>query len=176
MSPEIATARALTDRKLYIQAKNIGTTNVAVYDDNMRAIRVLDVEVALDTANLQAKIRAAVGSNGIHVSNDNGRIVLSGPVNDALSADRAYNLAKAWVTGVGARPAGSQATGGPQSAVGAKSPLVINLMTVASPQQVMLKVRFLEVDRNAARALGINWSILNGSGKGATRDKGASTR
>ena len=42
---------------------------------------------------------------------------------------------------------------------------VVNLMTVASPQQVMLKVRFLEVDRNAGRQLGIN---INGSNPGGT--------
>ena len=35
-APESAVARALTDRTLYIQAKKIGTTNVSVYDENMR--------------------------------------------------------------------------------------------------------------------------------------------
>jgi pilus assembly protein CpaC len=39
-------------------------------------------------------------------------------------------------------------------------------MTVASPQQVMLKVRFLEVDRNAGRQLGVN---INGSNPGGTQ-------
>ena len=46
----------MTDRVLYIQAKKItGTTNVSIYDENMRLIKVVDVEVAFDTGNLQSR-------------------------------------------------------------------------------------------------------------------------
>jgi pilus assembly protein CpaC len=145
-SPAIADAMPMTDRTLYVQGKEVGTTNVSIYDENMRLIKIVDVEVALDTSNLQSKIRASTGNNGIHVTSDNGQIVLSGSVNDSLAADKAYGLAKAW----------------------ASSASVVNAMTVASPQQVMLKVRFLEVDRNAQRAVGINWSAINGQGNGVS--------
>ena len=56
-------------------------------------------------------------------------------------------------------------TGSSAVALGLKC-TVVNLMTVASPQQVMLKVRFLEVDRNAGRQLGVN---INGSNPGGTQ-------
>jgi pilus assembly protein CpaC len=47
-------------------------------------------------------------------------------------------------------------------------------MTVASPQQVMLKVRFLEVGRSAERALGVNWFAGNKGGtRGVTTGDGA---
>jgi pilus assembly protein CpaC len=150
-SPEIADALPMTDRALYIQAKKIGTTNVSIYDEEMRLIKVVDVEVAFDTGNLQSKIRASTGNSGIRVSNDNGQVVLSGTASDAVTADKAFNLAKAW------SPNGT----------------VINAMTVASPQQVMLKVRFLEVSRTAGRQLGINWAAINGSGtRGVTTGQG----
>src|SRR5271169_2033082 len=150
-SPEIADALPMTDRALYIQAKKIGTTNVSIYDENMRLIKVVDVEVAFDTGNLQSKIRASTGNTGIRVSNDNGQVVLSGTASDAVTADKAFNLAKAWA------PNGA----------------VINAMSVASPQQVMLKVRFLEVTRDAGRQLGINWTATNGSGtRGVTTGQG----
>ena len=150
-SPEIADALPMTDRALYIQAKKIGTTNVSIFDENMRLIKVVDVEVAFDTGNLQSKIRASTGNTGIRVNNDNGQVVLSGTVSDALTADKAFNLAKAWA------PSGT----------------VINAMTIASPQQVMLKVRFLEVARTAGRELGINWAAINGSGsRGVTTGQG----
>jgi pilus assembly protein CpaC len=150
-SPEIADALPMTDRALYIQAKKIGTTNVSIYDENMRLIKVVDVEVAFDTANLQSKIRASTGNRGIRVSNDNGQVVLSGMASDALAADKAFNLAKAW------SPNGA----------------VVNAMSVASPQQVLLKVRFLEVSRTAGRQLGINWAAINGSGtRGVTTGQG----
>jgi len=150
-SPEIADVLPMTDRALYIQAKKIGTTNVSIYDENMRLIKVVDVEVAFDTGNLQSKIRASTGNTGIRVSNDNGQVVLSGTARDAVTADKAFNLAKAWA------PNGA----------------VINAMSVASPQQVMLKVRFLEVTRDAGRQLGINWTATNGSGtRGVTTGQG----
>ena len=150
-SPEIADALPMTDRALYIQAKKIGTTNVSIYDENMRLIKVVDVEVAFDTGNLQSKIRASTGNTGIRVGNDNGQVVLSGTASDAVTADKAFNLAKAWA------PNGT----------------VINAMNVASPQQVMLKVRFLEVARTAGRQLGINWAAINGSGtRGVTTGQG----
>jgi len=153
-SPEIADAMPLTDRSLYIQAKKIGTTNVSIYDENRRLIKVVDVEVAFDTGNLQSKIRAISGNTGIRVSNDNGQVVLSGTAIDALAADRAFTLAKAW----------------------APNAAVVNAITVASPQQVMLKVRFLEVARTAGRELGINWTATNGSGtRGVTLGQGGLT-
>jgi pilus assembly protein CpaC len=153
-SPEIADALPMTDRALYIQAKKIGTTNVSIYDEDMRLIKVVDVEVAFDTGNLQSKIRSSTGNTGIRVSNDNGQVVLSGTASDALTADKAFNLAKAWA------PNGA----------------VINAMNVAAPQQVMLKVRFLEVTRDAGRQLGINWFAINGSGtRGVTLGNGGLT-
>jgi pilus assembly protein CpaC len=139
--PDVVDALPMTDRMLYIQAKKIGTTNVSIFDENMRLIKIVDVEVALDTGNLQAKIRSSTGNSGIRVSSDNGQIVLSGTASDAVTADRAVNLAKAW----------------------APNGVVVNAMNIASPQQVMLKVRFLEVSRAAGRELGINWTGVNNS-------------
>jgi pilus assembly protein CpaC len=44
---------------------------------------------------------------------------------------------------------------------------IVNAMSVAPSQQVMLKVRFLEVSRDAGRQLGINWSV-GSAGRGFT--------
>ena len=58
-SPELVDALPMSDRRLYIQGKKVGTTNVSVFDQSMQLIGVIDVEVALDTGNLQEKIRRA---------------------------------------------------------------------------------------------------------------------
>src|SRR5262245_45824680 len=73
-SPDIVDALPMSDRALYIQGKKIGTTNVSVFDQNMRLIGVVDVEVTPDIGNLQQKIRASSGSRGIRVSASNGQI------------------------------------------------------------------------------------------------------
>jgi pilus assembly protein CpaC len=38
---------------------------------------------------------------------------------------------------------------------------VVNTLSVDSPQQVMLEVRFIEVSRNAGRALGVQWNVVS---------------
>jgi pilus assembly protein CpaC len=153
-SPEIADALPMSERTLLIQAKKIGTTNVSIFDENRHLIKVVDVEVAPDTRNLQSKIRQVTGSPTIRVTSENGQIVLGGLAANAVEADRAMDLAKSL------SPNGA----------------VVNAMTIASPQQVMLKVRFLEVDRNAGRELGINWYAVNGSGtRGFTTGLGGLT-
>jgi pilus assembly protein CpaC len=141
-SPELVDALPMSDRRLYIQGKRVGTTNVSVFDQSMQLIRVIDVEVALDTRNLQQKIRSTTGSNGIRVDSSNDRIVLSGLASDSVAAERAVQVAKTMV------PEGN----------------VVNLMTVAPAQQVMLRVRFLEVARSASRELGVNWNGANNAG------------
>ena len=70
-------------------------------------------------------------------------MVLSGTAVDAVAAERAMAIAT-----------GSVSKGG----------VVVNAMNVAGPQQVMLEVRFLEVDRSAGRNLGVNLYAANANG------------
>ena len=139
-STDIADVTPLTDRSLYIQGKQIGTTSISVFDQNMQLVELLDLEVTFDTRTLQGKIRARTGSNSIRVSADNGEVVLSGVAADAVTADRAVSIA--------------QSMGAP----------IVNAMTVAPTQQVMMKVRFLEVARATERDLGVNWFVTNRNG------------
>ncbi|HEY4921963.1 MAG TPA: type II and III secretion system protein family protein [Xanthobacteraceae bacterium] len=134
-APDLADVLPLTDHSLYVLGKKIGTTNVMIYDAAKHVVGVLDIEVALDAASLQEKIRESTGNHFIHVTSTNGQIVLSGVATDAVTADRAVAVAKAL------SPNG-----------------VVNAMSVAPSQQVLLKVRFLEASRNAGRQLGVNWS------------------
>ena len=142
-SPDIVDALPMSDRTLYIQGKKVGTTNVSVFDQTMQLIGVIDVEVTLDTGNLQEKIRASTGSRAIRVGSSNGQIVLSGVAGNAVAAERAVQVAKSMV-----------AEGG----------TIVNAMTVAPAQQVMLKVRFLEVERSASCEFGVKWFGANNGG------------
>ena len=142
-APDIVDALPMSDRVLYSQGKKVGTTNVSVFAQDMKLIGVIDVEVTLDTGNLQEKIRSSTGSGGIRVGSSNGQIVLSGVAGNAMAAERAVQVAKSMVTEGGT---------------------IVNAMTVAPAQQVMLKVRFLEVERTASRELGVNWFGANNGG------------
>ena len=134
-SPEIADVLPMTESMLYVQGKKVGATNISVFDQQRRLASVIDLDVAPDTTSLQNKIAASTGGRDINVTSANGEIVLSGEASDGLAAARAVEVAK------GLSP---------------DAP-VVNAMKVSPSQQVMLKVRILEVDRNAGRDLGISW-------------------
>src|SRR6266516_4364415 len=142
-SPEIVEVKSLSDHVIYVQGKQTGTTNVILFDSSMKQIGILDVEVAIDTGNLQQNIRTSTGMQGIRVSSSEGQVVLSGTAVDAVAAERAMAIATSTV---------------------AKGGVVVNAMNVAAPQQVMLEVRFLEVNREAGRNLGVNLSAANANG------------
>jgi pilus assembly protein CpaC len=142
-APDIVDALPMSDRALYIQGKKVGTTNVSVFDQSMKLIGVLDVEVTPDTGNLQDKIRSSSFSRGIRVNSSNGQIILSGVAGNAVAAERAVAVARSML------PEGGS---------------IVNAMTVAPAQQVMLKVRFLEIARSASRELGVNWFGANNAG------------
>src|SRR5216683_7894347 len=142
-SPDIVDVKSLSDHLIYIQGKQPGSTNVILFDSSMKQIGILDVEVAIDTGNLQQNIQSSTGTRGIRVSSTEGQVVLSGMAADAVSAERAMAIAT-----------GSVPKGG----------VVVNAMNVAGPQQVMLEVRFLEVARTAGRDLGVNLFVANASG------------
>jgi len=142
-SPDIADVKSLSDHLIYIQGKQTGTTNVILFDSSMKQIGILDVEVAIDTGNLQQNIQSSTGTRGIRVTSTEGQVVLSGMAADAVAAERAMAIAT-----------GSVPKGG----------VVVNAMNVAGPQQVMLEVRFLEVARTAGRDLGVNLFVANANG------------
>src|SRR5882762_7310836 len=58
-SPDIADVKSLSDHLIYIQGKQTGTTNVILFDSSMKQIGILDVEVAIDTGNLQQNIQSS---------------------------------------------------------------------------------------------------------------------
>ncbi|MBR0875478.1 type II and III secretion system protein family protein [Bradyrhizobium tropiciagri] len=142
-SPEIVDVKSLSDHLIYIQGKQTGTTNVILFDSSMKQIGILDVEVGIDTGNLQQNIRNSTGGQGIRVSSSEGQVVLSGTAADAVTAERAMAIASSTVS---------------------KGAVVVNAMSVAAPQQVMLEVRFLEVNRQAGRNLGVNLYAANANG------------
>src|SRR5258705_10159492 len=117
-SPDIAEVRSLSDHVLYIQGKQTGTTNVILFDNTMKQIGILDVEVAIDTGNLQQNIHTSTGTRGIRVTAAEGQVVLSGMAADAVAAERAMAIA------AGVIPKGG---------------VVVNAMNVAAPQRVMLE-------------------------------------
>ena len=135
--PDVADVNPLTDHSLSILAKKIGTTRVSVYDANKKLIGIFDVEVTYDVTRLTNELKRRFPRSHIWASAVNGRIMLSGEVADAVSLDQAVTIARQF------------------------GPDIINTVSVMSPQQVMLEVRFVELSRTAGRELGVQWNVFN---------------
>ena len=141
-SPDIADVLAMSDRVLYVQGKKVGTTNVSIFDKNKRVLAILDIEVTVDARAVANRIRANIESKGITVSSSQEQLILGGHAQNAVDAEQAVAIAKA----------------------AAPELQLVNLIKVASAQQVLLKVRFIEASRTAERDLGLNWFAGNSKG------------
>jgi pilus assembly protein CpaC len=150
-SPEIADVLPMSDTVLYIQGKKPGTTNISVFDKDKDLIAIVDVNVTIDAEQIAKSIRSSIESPGIRISAANEQVVLSGTVRDATDAERAVAIAKAMAPG----------------------DAIINAMKISQPQQVMLKIRYLEVNRNAGREIGVNLYGSNGNNRGFNTGLGA---
>ena len=135
----------LSNQEIYVLGKELGTTSISILDRDKHRLGLINVEVGLDTSEIAAKVHAGIGSHTIRVGTRDNKIVLSGAAPDAPTVDRAVTIASALA------PEG----GG-----------VINMVRVASPQQVLLHVRLVEVNRTASRELGFRWEYAN-AGSGA---------
>jgi pilus assembly protein CpaC len=137
--PEVADVNPLTDRSLSILGKKIGTTRVSVYTEGKKLVGIFDVEVSYDITRLSNELRRRFPGSRIQASTVNGRIMLSGEVVDATTLDKAVTIARQF------------------------GPDIINSVSVMSPQQVLLEVRFIEISRTAGRELGVQWNRFGGS-------------
>jgi pilus assembly protein CpaC len=134
--PEIADVMPLTDHSLSVLGKKIGTTRVSVYAEGKKLVGVFDIEVSYDIPKLAAELRQRFPQAHFRVSSVNGRIMLSGTSPDAPTLDKAVTIARQF------------------------GPDVINSVQVLQSQQVLLEVRFVEIQRTAARELGIQWDVV----------------
>jgi pilus assembly protein CpaC len=137
--PDIADVNPLTDHTLSILGKKIGTTRVSVYGADKALIGIFDVEVTYDITRLTNELRRRFPGSRITASSVNGRIMLSGEATDAVMLDSAVTIARQF------------------------GPDIINAVSVMSPQQVLLEVRFVEISRNADRELGFQWNRFGSS-------------
>jgi pilus assembly protein CpaC len=134
--PEVADVNPLTDHTLSILGKKIGTTRVQVYAEGKKLIGIFDVEVQYDITRLTNELKRRFAGSHLKASSVNGRIMLSGEVADATTLDQAVTIARQF------------------------GPDIINTVSVMSPQQVMLEVRFIEISRTAGRELGVQWNTF----------------
>ncbi len=138
-NPGIADISALSDRTAYVLGKSPGLTTLTLLDASGRLITNVDVRVAADVTEFKERLKQILPGEKIEVRTANDGIVLSGVVSSASRLQRALDLAERYAPD-----------------------RVSNLMVVGGIQQVMLKVRFAEMQRTVSKSLSSSLS-LNGT-------------
>ena len=151
-NPGIADISTLSDRTIYVLGKAPGRTTLTLLGGDGRLITNVDVRVTPDVSEFKERLQQIIPGEPIEVRTANDGIVLSGTVSSIARLDRALDLAERYAPGA-----------------------VSNLMTVGGTQQVMLKVRFAEVQRSVSKRLnggltigtaGSDGRIVTGGGSG----------
>ena len=144
-NPSIADISSLSDRTIYVLGKSPGLTTLTLLDGSGGLITNVDVRVAADVSEFKQRLQQILPNEKIEVRTANDGIVLSGTVSSAQRLQRALDLAERYAPD-----------------------RVSNLMTVGGIQQVMLKVRFAEMERSVSKSLGGSMLIRSSDGAIAT--------
>jgi pilus assembly protein CpaC len=135
-NPAIADISSLSDRTIYVLGKSPGTTTLTLLDGSGQLIANVDVRVTTDLSEFKERLRQILPDERIEVRSANDGIVLSGTVSSPGRLQRALDLAERYA---------------PER--------VSNLMSVGGVQQVMLKVRFAEMQRTVSKSLSASLAL-----------------
>ena len=150
-NPAIADISTLSDRTVYVLGKAAGRTSLTLLDGTGRPIANVEVRVGADLSEFKERLRQILPGEPIEVRAAANGIVLSGTVSSIEKLDRALELARLYA---------------PEQ--------VSNLMSVSGTQQVMLKVRFAEMQRSVRKgiAAGLTGRALGDDGDGLSLGSG----
>jgi pilus assembly protein CpaC len=143
-NPATVDAVIRSKRTAYLFAHGAGQTNVFFLGSEGQQILALDIEVALDVTAVRNLLNRSLPGNQISVDTVNASIVLGGIAKNSLEAKTAMDLATQFKD-----PAGG----------------IVNTMTVAGEDQVMLKVKVVEIQRDVLKQFGVDLSALLDAGK-----------
>lgn len=177
--PKVANVVVPNAGEVVIVARSVGTTNLIVSGRDKKST-VIDLSVGLDTAALRSQFDALFPQEkDIRIGSSGNALILSGMVSDAVVASQLVELASAFQAA--AAPAGADAAAGagspspagvgaPAAAAGGAATesagaKVLNMLSIAAPQQVMLEVKIAEVSKSLVDQLGAKagFSKTNGS-------------
>ncbi len=140
-NPAVADAVLRTPRRIYVLGNNPGQTDAVFFDEMGREILSLDIRVDAATGALDDTVRRLVPGADVHIEAVNDSIALTGSVANIAESDRVQRLAERFV---------------------AKPEQVINMLSIRGGDQVMLKVRVIEMQRTMIKQLGFNTQAVLG--------------
>lgn len=145
-NPAVADAVLRTPRRIYVLGMTSGQTDAILFDASGRRILSLNIRVDADAGALASTINRVLPGARVRVESLGDSVILTGMVQNPIDADRAGQIALRYV---------------------AKPEQVLNMLSVAGKDQVMLKVRIVEVQRSVIKQLGVNLNAVLQEGSGS---------
>lgn len=149
-NPEIVDAVVRSKNTAYLFARTIGQTNIFFFDKNGQQILNLDLEVAIDVTALRKLLQRSIPGTKITVDTVNNSVVLGGTAPNAAEAKFAEDITTKFLT----REVDKATAAG-----------FVNTIKIAGEDQVMLKVRVVEVQRDVLKQFGVDLQALLSVGK-----------
>ena len=138
--PSIAEAIVITPYQILLNGKAPGGVSLLIWDESDQS-QAFEVSVDIDVLSLSEKIHEVFPSEPVLVESSKDSVMLSGKVSSSAVADKILEVVK-------------NAT-----------PKVTSLMQVPPPLtgEILLEVKFAEVDKSALQQLGVNLLFPGGS-------------
>lgn len=133
--PTLVDAVVRSPRRVYLLGLSVGQTNAFFFDSRGRQILNLEIRVERDMDALKNLMGRVMPNSRIDVEAVNDNVILRGVVQSASEAANANDLAGRFI-------------GDDQK--------VVNMLTVRDREQVMLKVRIVEMQRQLIKQLGLS--------------------
>jgi pilus assembly protein CpaC len=139
----VADAVLRSPRRIYVLGMTSGATDAVFFDAAGRKILQLNIRVAQDISLLSSTLRAVLPMGSVQVVPLKDSVILTGVVMNAADSEKASRIAAQFV---------------------ASPEKVLNMLSIAGKDQVMLEVRIVEVQRNIIKQLGVSSSALFNDG------------
>jgi len=143
--PNILDVHVRSQRQVYLIAKAPGQTNIFITTRDGKMLYANAVRVGNNLTNMDQMLKLAMPEANIQIATMNNMLLLTGTVAAPEDAAEAERLVQAFA---------------------GKATTVVSRLRTATPLQVNLQVRVVEVNKNFTKSLGFNLmnAVNNGSG------------
>lgn len=141
--PGTADVQVVSPKLLFVRGKKVGETSFFAIDGEDNSIYSATVDVTHDISQLERAIKTVAPNADVQFKTVDGGLVMHGYADTVDESEKIRNIASA--------------------IVGDKDKM-INMIQTAGSDQVMLKVKIVEMSRNDTKKLGINLQNVTSNG------------
>lgn len=142
--PAIADVQVLSPRLIMIAGRGVGETSVIAVDAQDAVILQSTINVTHNLTRLDRAVKDMMPDSAITATSADNAIVLKGKVDSPVMSEKLQRLASGFLS--------------------SERQHVINMLDSSASDQVMLKVRVVELARSELKRFGINWESVLASG------------